>query len=170
MRILRHKISAGILFFILYAPFIYSICLQAEKQWHQHQQDISAAEHTMIHIEISVDDFHWERKHKEILLNGKYFDVKDYQIRNNIAYIVGHFDEKESFITYTLHCIQHKTNDDENPFAVQELQWFGIFTSIPAKPILSIEAALFISNTFFSEPPLFIKPLFKDVAGIPPWS
>lgn len=171
MSILRHKISASILFIILYAPILYSVCLQAEKQWHQHQQDLSMQVHTLIQIKIPADDLRWERKQKEIILNGKYFDVKDYQIRDNIAYIIGHFDHKESFFDFAFNYLKNKSNTPgENSMALQELQWFGVFTSIPINPSFSFEAFCFLRNIFFIQPTLFTKHPFQDMAGQPPWS
>ncbi len=169
--ILRHKILAGILFFILYAPFIYSSILQAEKQWHQHQQDISSASHTLVHIEIPSSHLQWERNHKEIIIDGRYFDVKDCQIRNNIAYIIGHFDEKESFYTYTIHQLQSKANNTgDNSFALQQLQWFSVFTAILSKQTFSINEICFLNNKFFNQPTPNIKHPYRDVAVLPPWS
>ena len=47
-------------------------------------------------ITISNADITWVKAGKEILVAGKYFDVKSYEINNGVATLTGYFDNEET--------------------------------------------------------------------------
>src|SRR5688572_14802755 len=49
-------------------------------------------------ISIPANQVHWEKIEKEIILEGRMFDIRQYSISNGIFTATGHFDEKETMI------------------------------------------------------------------------
>lgn len=51
---------------------------------------------------IKTNQIHWEKKGKEISINGKMFDVKSFHINGNNITVTGMYDEKETAINKLL--------------------------------------------------------------------
>lgn len=144
--------------------------LHVWQQRHQHKQDSFSTRHSITTIQVPADQLHWERKEKELLIDGKHFDVFACKIENGIAQLTGHFDEKEGFFAKALNLLQDKkTTQGENPFAIQQLQWCSFFISLPPASPIQLEFLPYISTVQqFYLTQVYIQPVY-DVPGIPPW-
>lgn len=166
----HHKLSALLTGIILYIPFLCSMLLHVWQHWHQHEQDSFSLRHSITTIQLPAHQLQWERKGKELLVNGKHFDVMSFKQVNGIVHITGHYDDKEDFFTQAFSFFQNnKQTQQENPSVLLQLQWCSFFVSLP--PVCEV-----------TEWPVFILPLttqvydaqvytspYSEVPVAPPW-
>ena len=65
-------------------------------------------------ITISKDDLHWVEQGKEILVNGKMFDVEDLVHEGNYVTVTGLYDEDETSLISILNRLQSENSRGNN--------------------------------------------------------
>lgn len=69
-------------------------------------------------ITLPEQQVHWEKKEKEIVVNGRLFDIRSYHVQNGILTAIGVWDDEE---TSLLEFIQHHTRPEKA--AASLIQW-----------------------------------------------
>ena len=69
-------------------------------------------------ISFPAEQLTWEKKEKEIILDGRMFDIREYRITNGVFTATGYFDEKESMIRELL---QHAGSRQQTASVIQLL-------------------------------------------------
>jgi hypothetical protein len=106
---LTKKISCFILFIAVSAPLFLSAVFLAGRLVIRHEMREKMEMEHVITIDVPANEFRWHKKNREIIINGKMFDVKSIVKDNNIYHISGLFDENESILDEEL----KKMNDNE---------------------------------------------------------
>jgi hypothetical protein len=88
------KTVAAALLLIAAAPLLMSIMFIAQQQRIHFEMDRHENEKN-ISITVPASNIQWIRKGKELIANGRMMDVKSISIKNGMATITGHYDEKE---------------------------------------------------------------------------
>lgn len=110
----------------------------------------------LISLTIPANDLHWVRADRELLINGKLFDVKSITIHNNTAFIKGYADEKEVILINTIKNGYQGKNSlvdfSTASFSFIFLPYFLLNREIAAEknPLLAAEKIYFIKTDFFS--------------------
>lgn len=115
-------ISIGFLFLVA-VPLLYSTVMLVQQKIIHHQR-IERLEKTLLQtITISKDEIIWVKANKEILVNGKYFDIKLFKSHGNSIELIGYFDTKEDLLVKQLKGLM-KSNDDMSPFNQLTVKFF----------------------------------------------
>lgn len=79
-------------------------------------------ERELLHtITVPRDKVIWAKYNKEIIVEGKMFDVESYSIKDGLCFFTGLFDEEETALNDLL---EKKTEDrDKNELLAQLFQW-----------------------------------------------
>ncbi len=99
---LTKKISFFILFIAATAPLFLSAVFLTGRIAIQHDMKEKMEKEIVITIEIPENDFRWHKKNREIIFQGKMFDVKSLVKVDNIYHVSGLFDEQESILNEEL--------------------------------------------------------------------
>ena len=96
---------------ILLCPVIAISTLSIAKKIVQHCM-VEKLEHANIQtIIVKKGSFVWVKMKKEILVNGKMFDIKSYCLKDDTIIFEGLYDEEEKAIINNIHNLTHKNNE-----------------------------------------------------------
>jgi len=97
------KTAVSILLLVTITPMVYLFILPLKQQWIRHRMERELeekADHTII---LAENDLHWIRPGRELLVEGRMFDVKEISyLDNSKVKIKGIFDEEETVFTRQL--------------------------------------------------------------------
>lgn len=91
------------------------LCVYYEMAQHQarEQMEKKLEKEQLVQLQIPVNDLHWYKPAKEIVLDGALFDIKTMRIENGIAHISGLYDKQETKIKQQLRALQQKKDKDQ---------------------------------------------------------
>jgi hypothetical protein len=107
---LTKKISFFILFIAASAPLFLSAFFLTGRMVIRHEMREKMEKENVITIDIPANEFRWHKKNREIIINGKMFDVKSIVKDKEIYHISGLFDENESILDEEL----RRMNEDKD--------------------------------------------------------
>lgn len=96
------KISALFLLLAALIPVAFILILQVKQQVVQHQMKESLEQELLQIISLPGKKVHWIYPGKEILVNGKMFDVKSYYKKNGHYIFTGLYDHEETALVNQL--------------------------------------------------------------------
>jgi len=102
--------------------------LQAFQLYIKQRMEKALQEENLQTITLPVSEVHWYEKGREILVEGKMFDIESYSIEGEIFTATGVFDEHE---TRVVEMLGHFGDDEQNNFIIKLLlltQSFIAFT------------------------------------------
>jgi hypothetical protein len=109
------KISAFYLLFAAIIPFAFILFFQVKQQVVRHQMK-ECLEHELLQtISIHEKKVHWIKAGKEILVEGKMFDVKSFYEENGLYVFTGLYDHEETALVNQLEENWKKSNESGNP-------------------------------------------------------
>ncbi len=111
---LTKKISFFILFIAVTAPLFLSAVFLAGRIVIQHEMKEKMEKENIITIDIPENNFRWHKKNREIIVNGKMFDVKSLVKVDNIYQVSGLFDEQESILNEELKKMNEEKDGRQN--------------------------------------------------------
>ncbi len=83
------------LLLIVATPLLFSISVLVKQQIAQAQRNEKFSKEILQTITVSASAIYWVKPEKEILFNGKLFDVKSYSKNGSSLSLTGFFDHKE---------------------------------------------------------------------------
>lgn len=121
------KIGPLLLLLICATPLLFTIGWQARQKVIRIEMK-EALENDLVHIlELRTQEIHWIEKDKELLIDGRLFDVKEIRENENGGYTVkGLFDDEE---TKLLEVVRRKLPDNESKQLTGKL--FRLQLSLP---------------------------------------
>ncbi|MFZ1305159.1 MAG: hypothetical protein WAT20_09435 [Ferruginibacter sp.] len=87
--------TAFVLLLILATPLFFSISVLVKQQIAQAQRNEKFSKEILQTITVATSAVYWVKPEKEILFNGKLFDVKSYSKNGSSLSLTGFFDHKE---------------------------------------------------------------------------
>lgn len=96
-------------------PVLFSACFTVQLKIAR-QEAMEKLEKSMLQtIRLQKKDFTWEKKGKEIRINGKFFDIKSIRKEKGVYVITGIYDEQEDLLHRQLLTTQNKQgNSSQN--------------------------------------------------------
>lgn len=116
MRCYKKLFTAYVLLLILATPLFFSIVVLVKQQIAQHQRNEKFSKETLQTIIVSAADIYWVKPEKEILYDGKLFDVKSYISKDGNISLTGFFDHKEDKLVQQIVRLALQKNKSGSPF------------------------------------------------------
>lgn len=123
MKVVIHKISASVLLLASIIPFALVFFFHIKQQAVRYEMKERLEEQILHTITLSEADVHWVKKKKEILVNGKMFDVKSYYIENDQYKFTGLYDDEETELAEQLENNFNKNNENGSWLISNLFQW-----------------------------------------------
>jgi hypothetical protein len=105
-----------VLLLIVTTPLFFSAFFLVKKKIIQREMEEKLEIASLETITVSVSDFVWLKKGKEILVNGKMFDVKSHQVNGTKITFTGLYDDKEKELAATVKNAFNTKKDSNAPF------------------------------------------------------
>jgi len=121
------KILAFSMLFLVVAPLLVFIGFLVKREiiYHEMMEKLeSASLHT---ITVRVADVNWKKKNKEVVIDGKLFDVKYAEIIDNKIKLTGLFDEEENKLEKDFANTFNSNKNQQAPFSQLKLKFIFNF-------------------------------------------
>ena len=117
-------------------------------------------------VTINRNELHWNRVGKEILVDGKLFDVKAITYnKNGDAIVTGLFDNDETVLVREF----QKNQKENNSQGTKQLaQFFQLMLVMPEYPQENISFSVLMSSAFFPGKESTPVAVFKTIPTPPP--
>lgn len=113
-----------------------------------HMEEKLEKEHIQI-VHIPVNEIQWHKKNKEIIIDGKLFDIKSITLLNGVAECKGLFDEKETSIKEMINQLQQQQEKD-NPLNISTAKFFSLVFFKEDCLAYSLPCCLFLPSVYNS--------------------
>ena len=102
-------------------PLLFALFFLVKQQAIRYEMKERLEKERLHTITVRQDKVVWAKYNKEIIVEGKMFDIKSYSIKDSICFFTGLFDEEETALNDLL---EKKTDDKhENELLAQLFQW-----------------------------------------------
>ncbi len=148
------KILASLLLLLLATPLFFFIgyLVKREIVYHEMMEKLeSASLHT---ITLDLAEVNWIKANKEVMIEGKLFDVKNSEIIDNKIKLTGLFDYEETKLEKDFTDTFHTNQNRSTPFNPSKLKF--IFNLYFKEALSSISLSIFQNKERY--------PLFNEVA------
>ena len=115
----------------------------------QHQMEEKLEKEHIQIVHIPVNEIQWHKKNKEIIIDGKLFDVKSIILVNGVAECKGLFDEKETSIKKRINQLQQQQEKD-NPLTISAAKFFSLVLFREDRLTYSFPCCLFPPSVYNS--------------------
>lgn len=127
-------------------PLLLSLGYLIKKSLIEYRMEYEMEQGGLQKLILPCHEVQWIKKDKEILVAGKFFDIKSYKIINNHLEATGVFDEKDNELHAGFTRLMRHKKDQSSPFHSIFLKF--IFTAtIPEYPATLLPPVLYISAT-----------------------
>lgn len=134
--------TALLMIIILGMPGIVWIHYEIMQQYVQHQMREKLEHQELQTVQLPVAEIIWHKKNKEIIVDGKLFDIKEIIISKGIAICTGLYDEKETSIKHRVYKL-HKEQSEDNGYSAK---MFGKLVSLLLEKNNTTEFFIYISS------------------------
>jgi hypothetical protein len=152
----KRVISLILLTLLASAPLLVPAYFMASRQIIRSQMLEKMEEQNLVSVEVPAAEFQWYEEGREIIINGRMFDVKSITLSDGVYFIRGLFDEKETELKQALQN-QQDEQDGNTLYAQQLVQFMTTIAEIneevsalKATNILGSAIAEY-SNSFFPQ-------------------
>ena len=125
MNVIRKSISATGMLILLGLPGFLILHYQVMQLHIQHQMEEKLEEMYIQTVRVPVNEIQWYKQDKEIIIEGKLFDIKSLSIVNRVAEFKGLFDEKETSIKEMINQLQQQ-QEKNNPINSTAAKFFSL--------------------------------------------
>ena len=108
-------ITAFVLLLILAMPLFFSVLVLVKQQIAQYQRNEKLSKEILQTIMVSSAAIYWVQPGKEILFDGKLFDVKSFVTKGSNITLTGFFDHKEDKLVQQIVKLALQKNQSGNP-------------------------------------------------------
>lgn len=140
-------ITAFVLLLILAIPLFFSLLVLVKQQIAQSQRDEKFSKEILQTITVSTSAIYWVKPEKEILFNGKLFDVKSYSKNGSSLSLTGFFDHKEDKLVQQIVKLALQKNQSGSPLGQPAIK-FLFFTAYAIQHEINAE----LNWKFISQP------------------
>lgn len=104
-------------------PLFFALFFRLQQHRIRHEMEERLQAHLLHSITILDNNVQWLEKGKEILVDGRMFDIKSYKYENNIYTFTGLFDNEETALVNRLKETQNDGSASNNKMMAQLFQW-----------------------------------------------
>jgi len=144
----KKNILAFSMLLLVVAPLIFFMGFLVKREiiYHEMMEKLeSASLHT---ITVRVADVNWKKKNKEVVIDGKLFDVKYAEIIDNKIKLTGLFDEEENKLEKDFANTFNSNKNQQTPFSQLKLKF--IFNFYFIEDHLSNSVSVYQSKNSYS--------------------
>jgi hypothetical protein len=123
---LKNKIIAFVLLLIVAIPVFLSLEFLLKENIIQQEADAKMETIVLKSVRIPAAKLIWLRKGKEVLIDGKLFDIKSFKTENGLVTLLGFYDDKETKLLDEYKNITD--NNTNNPLS--ELAFKFLFSTV----------------------------------------
>lgn len=123
----KKNILAFSMLLLVVAPLLFFIGFLVKREiiYHKMMEKLeSASLHT---ITIRLADVNWTKKNKEVMIDGKLFDVKYAEIIADKINLTGLFDDEETKLEKNISTAFHSNKNQQTPFSQLKLKFIFNF-------------------------------------------
>lgn len=154
-----HKITAAILLFASIIPFALVLSFHIKQKVVHYEMKEKLEEKNLHSVSLAITDVHWVKKNKEILINGKMFDIKSFSVENGFYKFTGLYDDEETALALQLENNFNKNKNTGSWLMSNLFQWLQ--SVYPGE----IDLAL-ITETLQQHNPLFLNTDLTSVYSV----
>lgn len=114
MEVLQRKIVAFFFILIVAMPVFLSFKFVLEQCLIEQEVEEKMNSVVLQTIKVAKKDIVWVKNGKEILLGDRYFDIKSYQIHNDVITLTGFFDAEETTLSTQIKKYNENNNSSNN--------------------------------------------------------
>jgi hypothetical protein len=144
----KKNILAFSMLLLVVAPLIFFMGFLVKREiiYHEMMEKLeSASLHT---ITVRVADVNWKKKNKEVVIDGKLFDIKYTEIIDNEIKLTGLFDEEENKLEKDFTNTFNSNKNQQTPFSQLKLKF--IFNFYFIEDHLSNSVSVYQSKNSYS--------------------
>jgi hypothetical protein len=130
------KILAFTMLLTVAAPIFFFIGFLVKQKAIQHEMKEKLESSLLQTISVNKTGFKWVKKNKEIIVDGRLFDVKNYSFKNNYVTFTGLYDEAEQQLKKDFAGLLQHNKNESGP--LEQLMLKFIFTSVINKNTLPV--------------------------------
>lgn len=108
VHIFKNKIIAFVMLLVLATPLCYVASLTIQQLFVKIAMEKKLKTAALQHITLPINEVQWHDKDKEIIINGKLFDVENYTVTYGLATFKGLYDSVEDGINKKLNNFENK--------------------------------------------------------------
>lgn len=123
MLTVRKQFVALVLLLILATPSVFTILALVKQQVAHYERNEKFSKVPLQTIYVPTSDFYWVKSGKEILFQGKLFDVASYVTDGKTITLKGFFDEKEDKLARQIVQLAAQKNESGNPFNMPAIKF-----------------------------------------------
>lgn len=129
----QKKITAWGLLLLVAIPLFFSVSVLVKQNILHYQRNKKFDKEPLLTITVSTENIYWVKPGKEILFNGKLFDVKSFKTEGNSISLTGFFDHKEDKLVQQIVKLAQQENQSNNPFSYSTIKFlfFPVYISQP---------------------------------------
>lgn len=160
------KITAFVLLAAMLAPAGYTFIFYTRQQAFRQEMEEQLEKKILKTVVLSQNEVIWFKPGKEIIVDGKMFDVKSVVYSNDgtVAF-TGLFDEEETLLVNQLREQQQKENSQGNKQLIQLLQ---LTMNVPVKNFTDESSLPFISAASFPDYTSSLASVYITILTPPP--
>ena len=122
MFIRKKKITAFGLLLLVAIPLFFSVAFLVKQKIIHYLREERFDTELLQTITVSPEEFHWVEQGKEIMIEGKLFDVESYKTEGNKVLLTGFFDDKEDELMKHVKELTEQKDKSKSPFSQQVLK------------------------------------------------
>lgn len=115
MQSLKKQIIALGLLLLVALPLVVSVCIFLKQTVLQNQRKQRFETEELQTITVSSEKVNWVKPEKEILIEGKLFDVKSFKASGTNVVFTGFYDHKEDNLVKHIKGLNQQKNDSNGP-------------------------------------------------------
>lgn len=151
MYLTKKIIPAFSLLFLLAIPVIFSATILLKQKIIHYQREERMGKETLQTITLSSEKVFWIKPGKEILTDGKLFDVKSFVSAGSKVVFTGYFDDKEDILVEQIVRLTGHKNQSGSPFN-QSVINFLFFPAYIGSKVFTCQATCWktVSKQYYS--------------------
>jgi cell division protein YceG involved in septum cleavage len=127
----KKNITVLVLILLLAIPMLFAFVNIVKQQILHNTTKERYGKEILQTISIAKKNLHWVKKEKEVIIDGKYFDVKSYTTDGDNILLTGFYDLHEDKLVKQIKKLMQQKNGSNNPLnqSVVKYFFFPIFTN-----------------------------------------
>jgi hypothetical protein len=151
MQTVKKQLTSFALLLLVALPLIFSVCLFVSQKIVQSQREERFETEQLQTVVIAAEKISLPAGEKEILIDGKLFDVESVKKVGKTLVITGFFDGKEDKIAKNIKRVEQHKNNTESPFSQSTIKFLFSVTYTNQQDIIYHQLYWkFISKQYYS--------------------